>query len=169
MRKKTINGLRPCSSCGEMLSANSEHFYQTKSGSLSSECRSCFRLRSSKNQKIRHHTGGVDYHLSYIMRGVRYRARKSNVECEIDAEFLNVLLKKQDGCCAISGITLTFEKGQGHISTNASVDRINPTRGYTSDNVQLVAHQVNTMKSNLNLSELITWCNLILNNNNNKN
>jgi len=150
-----------------MLLANSEHFYQTTSGCLSSECRRCFRLRSSNNQKIRHHTGGVDYHLSYIMRAVRHRARKNNIECYIDAEFLNVLLKKQGGRCAISGITLTFAKGQGHISTNASVDRINSTRGYTSDNVQLVAHQVNTMKSNLNLSELMTWCNLILNNNKN--
>lgn len=167
MRKKTVNGLRPCSACSEMLLANPENFYLNKNGSFSSECRSCFRLRSSKNQKIRHHTGGVDYHLPYIMRGVRHRARKNKIECNIDAEFLNELLEKQGGRCAISDVTLTFEKGQGHIATNASVDRINSTKGYTSDNVQLVANQVNTMKSNLNLCELMTWCNLILDNNKN--
>lgn len=162
MRKKSINGLRPCSACGETLSADSEHFYQKKDGSLSSECRSCFCLRSSKNQKTRHHAGGVDYHLSYVMRGVRHRARKASIECDIDAEFLNVLLEKQGELCAISKIPLTYTKGQGHIPTNASVDRIDPTRGYTKDNIQLVANQVNTMKSNLSLEQLMMWCNLIL-------
>lgn len=162
MRKKDINGLRPCSTCGELLPADSEHFYRKKSGILSSECRNCFRQRSSRNQHARHHAGGVDYHLSYIVRGVRQRARKNALECNIDAEFLKTLLEKQDGLCAISKIPRTFTKGQGHISTNASVDRVDSSKGYTRDNVQLVAHQVNTMKSNLSINELIEWCKLVI-------
>lgn len=162
MRKKNINGLRPCSTCSEILSASSEYFYQKKDGSLSSECRNCFRQRSSKNQKTRHHAGGIDYHLSYVMRGVRHRARKNAIECNIDAEFLKTLFKKQEGLCAISGILLTFIKGQGHIQTNASIDRIDPAKGYVKDNIQLVANQVNTMKSNLSLEQLIAWCAVIL-------
>jgi hypothetical protein len=162
MRKKTVDGLRPCSKCGKLLSADSQNFYQKKSGILSSECRKCFRERSSKNQKVRHYAGGIDYHLSYIMRGVRQRARKTDVECEIDAEFLKMLLKKQNGLCAISKTPLTFLKGQGHIPTNASVDRIDSGKGYTKDNVQLVAHQINTMKSNLSINQFIDWCELVL-------
>jgi hypothetical protein len=162
MRKKDVNGRRPCSTCGEILSADSEHFYQKKDGSLSSECRTCFRQRSSRNQKTRHYAGGKDYHMSYIARGVRQRARKSGVEGDIDAEFLKVLLKEQGRLCAISGIPLTFIKGQGHIPTNASVDRIDSTKGYTKDNVQLVAHQVNVMKLNLSIAQLIDWCRLVL-------
>lgn len=162
MRKKNVNGLRPCRACGEMLSADSEHFYQRENGCLSSECRNCFRHRSSKNQKTRHHAGGVDYHLSYIMRAARHRARKASIECNIDAEFLKVLLEKQGALCAISKIPLTFTKGQGHIPTNASIDRIDPAKGYVKNNIQLVANQVNTMKSNLSLEQLMMWCNLIL-------
>jgi hypothetical protein len=163
MRKKDVNGFRPCNTCSELLSADSEHFYQKKDGSLSSECRNCFCQRSSRNQKVRHHAGGIDYHLSYIARGVRQRARKSGIKCNINAEFLKVLLERQGGLCAISGIPLSFIKGQGHIPTNASVDRIDSAEGYTKDNVQLVAHQVNTMKSNLSIDQLMDWCKLVLN------
>ncbi len=162
MRQKNVNGFRPCSTCGEMLTAVPEHFYRKKDGSLSSECRDCFRRRSSKNQKKRHHAGGEDYHLSYLMRGVRHRARKGSIECDLDAGFLKILLSEQSGLCAISGIPLTFIKGHGHIPTNASVDRIDVTKGYAKGNIQLVAHQVNTMKSNLSLDQLIVWCKLIL-------
>lgn len=162
MRKKNTNGLRPCGTCGKMLSADPEHFYQKKDGGLSSECRDCFRQRSSKNQKTRHHAGGVDYHLSYITRGARQRAKQSGIEYDIDAEFLKVLLKQQGGLCAISRVSLTFIKGQGHIATNASLDRIDSARGYTKDNIQLVAHQVNTMKSNMSVNQLVAWCKSIL-------
>lgn len=162
MRKKDINGFRSCSTCRREFLANSEHFYPIRYGGLSSECRDCFRMRSSRNQKTRHHTGGVAYHLSYIARGVRVRARKQGVVCDIDADFLKTLLEKQGGLCAISRTPLTFFKGQGHIPTNASVDRIDPSKGYIKENVQLVAHQVNMMKSNLSIEELMGWCEAIL-------
>lgn len=162
MRNKTVDGLRSYKTCGSMLLADATNFYLKKDGSLSAECRACFRQRSSRNQKARHHAGGVAYHLAYIIRGTRQRARKSGIEFDIDTEFLSSLLETQGGLCAISKITLTFTKGKGHVSTNTSIDRINPTKGYTKDNVQLVASQVNTMKSNLSINQLAEWCRLIL-------
>lgn len=162
MRKKDFNGLRPCGSCGTLLVANGEHFYQHKDGYLSSECRTCFRQRSSRNQKARHYTGGVDYHLAYITRNTRQRAKKEGIEYDIDVEFIRILLEAQEGCCALSRVQLTFTKGEGHIPTNASIDRIDPCKGYTKDNVQLVAWQVNVMKSNLSTTQLAEWCQLIL-------
>ena len=162
MRSKTYNGSRPCSGCGLLFPANEQHFYRHRTGGLSSECRACFRARSSANQKARHHAGGVAYHLAYIARSARLRARKSRLAFDIDAEYLGALLRDQRGLCAVSGVELTFAKGQGHVATNASIDRIDPGRGYTCGNVQLVANQVNTMKSNLDLAELARWCRLIL-------
>jgi hypothetical protein len=76
---------------------------------------------------------------------------------------MGIVLRNQRGLCALSGITLTFTKGKGHIPTNASIDRIDPAKGYIRGNVQLVACQVNTMKSNLSLPELVRWCQLIIN------
>jgi hypothetical protein len=162
MRKKDVKGLRPCGSCGTLLVANREYFYQRKDGYLSSECRTCFRQRSSRNQKARYYAGGVDYHLAYITRNTRQRAKKGGIEYDIDAEFIRTLLEAQEGCCAISRVQLTFAKGEGHIPTNASIDRIDSRKGYTKGNVQLVTCQVNTMKSNLSTTQLAEWCQLIL-------
>src|SRR5262249_229518 len=92
MQLKTRNGFRPCSHCRNQYPADTEHFYQKKDGTLSSECRPCFRRRSSKNQKTRHHAGGLNYHLGYIARSARLRARKNQLPYNIDARFLAVLL-----------------------------------------------------------------------------
>lgn len=162
MRLKTRDGFRPCSHCGKVYVANMEHFYGKKDGSLSSECRSCFRQRSSWNQRVRHHAGGVEYHLAYIARSAKLRARKNKLAYDIDAQFLAFLLQKQNGLCALSRVPLTFAKGVGHVPTNASIDRLDPNKGYTRDNVQLVANQVNTMKSNLDIRGLVEWCQLVL-------
>lgn len=163
MRLKTRNGLRPCSRCGKVYAANGEQFYKRRdNGLLSSECRSCFRQRSSRNQKVRHHAGGVDYHLAYIARSAKLRARKNKLTYDIDARYLASLLQNQNGLCALTRVQLTFAKGVGHIPTNASIDRIDPNKGYTKDNVQLVACQVNTMKSNLDIRELAHWCRSVL-------
>jgi hypothetical protein len=162
MRKKDIDRMRPCSACGGILPANAKNFYQKKDGSLSSECRGCFRQRSSRNQKSRHHAGGTDYHLAYITRSTKQRAKKYGITYDIDVHFISTLLKEQEYCCAISKVKLTFTKGEGHIPTNASIDRIDPRKGYTNDNVQIVAWQVNVMKSNLSTTQLAEWCQLIL-------
>ena len=162
MQLKNLNGFRPCSHCGKVYAANAKYFYQKKSGILSSECRPCFRQRSSRNQKTRHHAGGVDYHLGYIASSARQRARKHKLAYDIDVRWLAFILRKQNGLCALSRVPLTFTKGAGHVSTNASIDRIDPNKGYTRENVQLVAHQVNTMKSNRSISELAEWCRLVL-------
>ena len=162
VRCKTLDGLRPCCICGSMLPATTDNFYQRKSGSLSSECKICSRQRNSRNQKKCYYAASVDFHIKYIMRNSRQRARKNNIRFEIDCTYVFHLLEIQRGLCAISQVPLTFIKGEGHIPTNASLDRINPSGGYTKGNVHLVAWQVNVMKSNLDTAHLVEWCQRVL-------
>lgn len=162
MQLKTRNGKRQCNTCRRRFTADSNHFYINSSGRLSSECRPCFRTRSSVNQKLRHHGGGVTYHMGYILRAARLRARKFEVPYALDVEFMTCLLQLQGARCALTGVSLTFTKGRGHQPTNASVDRIRPELGYVPGNVQLVAYHVNAMKSNLTLPQLVEWCRLVV-------
>ena len=78
--------------------------------------------------------------------------------------FILDLFEKQRGKCALSGQEMTFVKvpGRGRVPTNASIDQIVPGGGYTEDNVQLVCTVVNTMKLDMDISELRFWCRQIL-------
>jgi len=53
--------------------------------------------------------------------------------------------------------------GNGKVSTNLSIDRIDCNVGYTVDNIQLVCNSVNTMRNNLSIKDFITFCQNIIN------
>lgn len=66
--------------------------------------------------------------------------------------------------CALSNVPMTHIQGQGKVPTNVSIDRIDPTKGYERDNVQLVCYWVNIMKGALFEEEFFWWLEQILRN-----
>ena len=68
--------------------------------------------------------------------------------------------EKQDWKCAITGDTLEFVRGGMHWQNkwcnpqSCTIDRIDPTKGYTVDNIQLLTHKANTWKSSFTHEEL---------------
>lgn len=55
--------------------------------------------------------------------------------------------------CPLLGIRLS--RGKGHLSPNSpTLDRRNSTLGYVENNVWVISHRANTMKSNATLEEL---------------
>ncbi len=55
------------------------------------------------------------------------------------------LWEKQRGCCAVSSLPMTWGKGN-FFPTSISIDRIDPTEGYTASNIRLVCYAVNAFK-----------------------
>lgn len=98
------------------------------------------------------------------IRKAKQRSRSIHKGFDIDIEFLLTLLEEQNRCCAITGVEFSFRHDfDGRIDQyRASVDRIDSNRGYTKDNVQLVCAQVNIMKHQSNLEELIFWASKIV-------
>lgn len=92
-------------------------------------------------------------------------------------ELIQVLIK-QEYKCALSGTQLTCKmeinpsfvgKGKRHLwPTNVSIDRIDSSKGYTIDNVQLVCVVLNIAKSNLPQNDYIEWCKKVAKYNKNK-
>jgi len=71
----------------------------------------------------------------------------------------------QDGKCALTGIELTFDKsGDKNIKiwSNASIDRIDSSIGYTRDNIHIVCTAVNLMKTDLPLTNFVKWCKYVV-------
>jgi hypothetical protein len=120
-----------CSLCCE--EKNTEEFHKnngTKAG-ISNRCIKCTSLSSMiKNAKQRN---------------------KNPVE--INAWFLCQLAKNLK-YCPILGEPLLFG-GTGKLQDNsASIDRFDPSKGYTEDNVWIISHKANRMKSDANLEEI---------------
>jgi hypothetical protein len=57
---------------------------------------------------------------------------------------------------------MTTERGEGTVYTNASIDRIDSSIGYRTDNIHLVCNIVNLMKNTLSVSQLHDWCEAVL-------
>jgi hypothetical protein len=88
----------------------------------------------------------------------RFRRGLNDTDNFVSLDQLVEMWELQDGKCAISGVTMTRLPFGDDEMTNASIDRIDNTRGYCADNVRLVCTIVNYMRHKLNDTELLSWC-----------
>lgn len=133
--------------CGESVQVPT---HRLKNGRTKS-C-GCYRKRK-RNHKWK---GYCDISGTFV-GAIKYRAGKRGLEYDLTPKFLWDLLQEQKYKCAISGLSIS-------IDNNASIDRIDSSKGYTKDNVWWVDSKINFMKSNLSLAELISLCNSVASN-----
>ena len=94
----------------------------------------------------------------------RKNAKKRDIEFGITIEEAWDLFEKQNGMCALSGVSIRLcgNTPIGRKENTASLDRIDSNKGYTPDNIQWVHKKVNIMKNILDESEFIQWCEKIV-------
>lgn len=102
-------------------------------------------------------------HLLSIKSG----ASKRNLSFNLSAEFLWNLFESQKGKCALTGIDIILVNKIKNNNVDwsvitASLDRKDSNKGYTEDNVQWVHKEVNRLKNNYSLEELLHWSKLLL-------
>ena len=65
--------------------------------------------------------------------------------------------------CSVLGIPLVYELGRGKIMDDSpSIDRIDPSKPYVKENIRIISHKANTMKSNATKDELVKFAEEIL-------
>jgi len=103
-----------------------------------------------------------------MIKGAKKRAKKKGLyfASDLTPAFLLELNQKQGGKCVLTGELLNWERDEynNHMSpaNRVSLDRIDPTKGYERDNIQLVIDIVNRMKNRYSYEKLIYYCRLIL-------
>lgn len=137
---------KQCSQCGEIKTA--EHFYKTMSRGhtyLTGACRPCHNA-SSKRTHDRRYSYDVDYKVGRLLHSVRTRCSEKGLPFDLTEDW--VLEKFRRGVCEASGLPLNLfdSAGVGERPWGPSLDRIDPSRGYTTDNVQLVCWIYNRAK-----------------------
>lgn len=129
----------------------------------SCNCKDCESERH-KEYRATHSTDDINTFFRDIATGCRGRAYRSDGKfgCTINKDDLIALYEKQNHKCALSGIEMTTIKGSGKFPSNASVDRIDPGKDYSLDNIRLVCNHVNMMRSNLSDENLLYYCKAII-------
>jgi hypothetical protein len=69
-----------------------------------------------------------------------------DINIDIDKKYLDELRKKQKDICCLSNMKLTWKP---NCLNTASIDRIDSSKGYSKDNIQITSWYVNCMKKNL--------------------
>jgi len=88
--------------------------------------------------------------LSHLKKAKRSRL----LEVDIDLDFLERMWNEQDGRCAITGYPMTYSKS---CLFGVSIDRIDSSKGYTKNNIQLVCQAINFGKNQYTNQEMIEF------------
>jgi len=97
---------------------------------------------------------------------IKKRAEKRGYKINIDVKFAWELYIKQEKKCALTKLPIEFAiSNKNYSETTASLDRIDSTKGYTSDNVQWVDKKINIMKNIFSQEKFIYLCKLVAENN----
>lgn len=94
---------------------------------------------------------------------IQKSAKDRKIEFNINIEYAWSIFLKQDRKCALSGIPLQFsyKSAKYYNQQNASLDRIDSSKGYIEDNVQWVDKNINFMKRTMSDEEFIHICSLV--------
>lgn len=157
-----------CNKCKQWFT--SDHFNKDNTflhgnrGGLCRECKDCQKQRYLKERaklaEDDHYAWR--YKLYQALKGTKRRSKIKDTYNDLDLEYLMYLWNKQEGKCALTGLQMTYKFYEGRVNTNVSVDRIDSSKGYTRDNIQLVCMAANQMKNDLSMDELLFMCNKII-------
>jgi len=109
----------------------------------------CYKKRK-KNHRWR---GYCDVSGRFVSE-IRCRARTKQLDFDLTAQFLWSMWQNQNSKCAISGLDISLDK-------NASIDRIDSSKGYVTTNVWWVHKDINKMKMDLPLDYFLKMCEII--------
>lgn len=159
---------KECRRCKEIKPIDLFVKNKAKKTGYESQCKSCKKsydknyniLNKEKRSKeiIHRNTNGIGK-FKYLLRKAKSRANIKGFDFDLNLE--DIIIPE---CCPYLGVRLTFNLGSKHIGigTNATIDRIDATKGYIKGNIEVISYLANTMKSNATLSDLVVFAHNIL-------
>jgi len=141
---------KPCPSCGEMQSYLRKN-YAEHSLKAKKRCKFCVNSDPDKNS----HKGFYkDVLRCAFAHKYKASAELRGIEWNVSFDYLADLLIEQDFKCALTGFPIQAM----NINNNASLDRIDSSKGYVEGNLQWVLAEVNMMKQHYSQDRFIEIC-----------
>jgi len=121
-------------------------------------CKKC----NVTDKKVRVKNWTLDQYINNMIYSANKTAEKRSKkyinkgEVSITPQDVHDLIKIQNNKCVFTKVNLVWEVNAPPFY-KASLDRIDSSKGYTKDNVQLVSHSTNTAKSDMSSSEWLLF------------
>lgn len=125
------------------------------------------KIRERKRREYARNRAGVRAHQTEADGAtpevfLRRLAGVSGRDHPVAADYLIAMWHAQGGRCYWSGVAMSHARGRGRVPTNASIDRVDPSKGYTPGNMVLCCWFVNKMKSNASPEVFLGWCKAVV-------
>lgn len=154
-----------CKVCEKALPLFNFSINRSSKDGLQYRCRNCDN-QYQKERRNKNREAMVEYHKKYrarnrdnlnfrlqaLLNASRQRAALKGREHSITIEDLKELYPK-DGKCPVFGFELEFGDS-GFRETSPSIDRIDSTKGYTRDNIQIISWKSNRLKAYATVEDL---------------
>lgn len=148
--------------CGTKKVLSGDHLTRKKSPVKSCGCQA---IKSGPRHSQWKGCGDIsgNWFYNHVLRE-RKQGDRTRVPVELTVEQAWDLFLKQGRRCALSGLELTI--GLRHEYNDASIDRIDSSKGYVLENVQWVHKHVNFMKRTYSQDYFIRMCKAVAEHNN---
>lgn len=122
--------------------------------------RSCGCLLRKRGNQHKDWKGVGEFYLDQFTE-IQRAGKIRRIPFEVDMSFLWELFLSQNRICALTGEPLTLN-AENRKRGNASLDRIDNSKGYVKGNVRWVLRDANLMKRTLSDAELLRYAKLII-------
>lgn len=136
-RRSWPEGHRACTKCHQVLPFSQFNKAKAMLFGISTQCKKCQRFRAIQQ----HQETSVEYKL---LCGARYRAKVKGLECTITEDDIKI-----PDTCPVFGYKMIYNS-----ATAPSLDRIDSSKGYTPDNIQVISKRANALKNDASLEEI---------------
>ena len=133
----------------------------------SKSCRSCASKRNAKTHPPPVRRTGCNGLSGTHFKSIRHGASRRGIVFDVTPEYLWGLYESQNGLCALTGVPIILNTSIKNQNVNwdvitASLDRIDSDVGYVVGNLWWVHKEMNRLKNNYTLEELLYWSSLLV-------
>lgn len=119
----------------------------------------CLNIRSIRKSDQEIELSALKRYLRNLHQGSKTSKRRATLPIAVTIEDLSKQWVKQRGICPYTGWKMYLRSWRSYTSPyQASLDRIDSSRGYTPDNIQFVALIANYAKNSFDEEHLVRFC-----------